>query len=183
MSMTDTRLAKQPAKRPLARSVIRIMPFTLFLLGLAAIVLFVRSGFLPMNRGLLSGSAWLLLFLLADLSAKSAENRRMLERDEKERLQSVGRIQSAVSKINDKATLLGSSYEDEKLVLKKMVNSATALQPAANLEASKMEYDILTTLTRLDFLCDKAIAGTDRGGNFQKELDSLSIKLRAREKL
>ena len=46
-----------------------------------------------------------------------------------------------------------------------------------------MEYEIITALTRLDFLCDKAVAGTDRGGDFKRELSALSVKLRARERL
>ncbi len=183
MSATDIKLAGHPAKKTWTNIAVHKMPLLLFLLGLTAIVLFIRSGYLPANRGMLSVAAWILLFLLADMSAKSAENKRMLEKDEKERQLSVSRIQSAVSKINEKASVLGNSYEAEKQTLDKITGSAVALQPSANLEASKMEYDILTTLTRLDFLCDKAIAGTDRGGDFSKELESLSVKLRAREKL
>lgn len=161
----------------------QFLPYILFLAGLAGIAFLVRSGMLPLNRGGLSVAAWILLFVLSDLNARSSENKRRLENDRKERLESVGRIQSAVARINEKAVVLNGSYDGEKVVLAQMSASAQALLPSTNLEASKMEYDILTTLTRLDFLCDKAIAGTDRGGDFQKELDNLSTKMRARGKL
>ncbi len=165
------------------RSSFQILPYILFCAGIAGIVLFVRSEFLPLERGICAAAAWILLFVLSDLSAKSAENRRMRENDKKERRASVERIQSAVKRINDKALALNGSYGGEKQVLTEMSASAQTLLPSANLEASKMEYEILTTLTRLDFLCDKAIAGTDRGGDFHKELENLSVKMRAREKL
>lgn len=157
--------------------------YLLLLSGLAAIALFVRYGGLPLERGLLAITAWLMLFALAAVNARSAENRRLLESDEKERLRSVSRIQSVVARLQEKAVALNDSYGGEKQLLAQMSDSVQALIPSANLEASKMEYEILTMLTRLDFLCDKAIAGTDRGGDFTKELDALSTKMRARERL
>lgn len=179
--MNDAMTGKK-ARRKLGER-FHILPYILFPAGITGIVFFVRSGHLPLNRGALAGAAWLLLFILSYLSARSAENRRILENDKKEKLESVNRIRVAVKRINDKAFVLNDSYDGEKKSLAEMAVSAQALLPSTNLEASKMEYEILTTLTRLDFLCDKAIAGTDRGGDFHKELDNLSVKLRAREKL
>ena len=165
------------------RAGFQVFPYILFLAGIAGIAVFVRSGSLPLERGILAAAAWILLFVLSDLSAKSAENKRMRENDKKERRASVERIQAAVRRINEKALALNASYAGEKQALADMSLSAKALLPTVNLEASKMEYEILTSLTRLDFLCDKAIAGTDRGGDFHKELESLAVKMRAREKL
>ncbi|MBQ9538715.1 MAG: hypothetical protein IJU95_05550 [Treponema sp.] len=160
-----------------------LLTLLLLLAGLVAIAAFVRFGGLVPLKGGLSALAWVMLFVLAELSSRSAENRRMLENDEKERLESVGRIQSAVEKLNVKSASLNDSYMDEKQALSQMSASALGLLPSPNLEASKMEYEILTALTRLDFLCDKAIAGTDRAGEFKKELGIISGKLRARERL
>lgn len=179
--MKDVAVTSNPGSG--LRGSFQILPYIIFLAGIAGIAVFVRSGSLPLERGILAAAAWILLFILSDLSAKSAENRRIRENDKKERLESVERIQAAVKRINDKALALNGSYGGEKQVLTEMSASAQTLLPSANLEASKMEYEILTTLTRLDFLCDKAIAGTDRGGDFHKELENLSVKMRAREKL
>ncbi len=160
-----------------------LLVYLLFFSGVIVIAFFVRSGIISFIRGILSISAWLLLFVLAKITSRSAENRRLLEIDEKERQASVSRIKTVVSKINEKALALNDSYFGEKQVLSDLAKAAAALLPSTNLEASKMEYEILTGLTRLDFLCDKAIAGTDGSGDFKKELDLLSVKLRARERL
>ena len=170
-------------KRAAGKGIVRLFVYLLFFSGLLAVVLFVAVGGLPRIRGILACAAWLLLFVLAEISARSSENRKLLEIDEKKRLESVGRIQALVQKVNEKARSLNDSYEGERLLLSDLSTSVAALLPSPNLDASKMEYEILTGLTRLDFLCDKAIAGTDRSGDFKKELGILSGKLRARERL
>ena len=161
----------------------QLLPYLLFLAGIAGIVAFVYYGGLPLIRGLLSAVAWLMIFVLASLSARSAETRRMMKIDEKERLESVYRIRSAVARVNEKARSLSDSYGGEKRALTDMSASVSALLPSPDLEASKMEYEILTGLTRLDFLCDKARSGSDKDGEFRKELGNLTNKLRARERL
>ncbi len=170
-------------KHSTANGIGLLFVYLLFFAGVLAIVLFMVYGTLPYMKGILACIAWLLLFVLSEINSRSSENRRMLEIDEKKRLESVERIRMLVKKVNEKARAMNDSYGGEKLLLEDLSSSVSALLPSPNLEASKMEYEILTGLTRLDFLCDKAIAGTDRGGDFKKELGILSNKLRARERL
>ena len=162
---------------------VRLLVYLFFFSGILSIVLYTVFGPLSYRRGVLACIAWLMLFILAEVNSRSSENRKLLALDEKRRLESVGRIQLLVSKLKEKSLALNNSYESERQLLSDLNDVASDLKPSADLEASKMEYEILTGLTRLDFLCDKAIAGTDRNGDFKKELDSLSSKLRARERL
>lgn len=164
-------------------ALVRLLVYLLFFSGILSIVLYTLFGPLSRLRGALACLAWLMLFVLAEVSSRSSENRKLAALDEKERLESVERIQQLMSKLNEKSRALNDSYGNERLLLSDLTGAASLLKPSADLEASKMEYEILTGLTRLDFLCDKAIAGTDRSGDFRKELDSLSSKLRSRERL
>lgn len=159
------------------------LKYILFFAGLVSILLLVVFFSLPVIRGTLAAIAWVMVFVLAEISTKSAENRRQSESDEKERLESVNRIQSGVARINEKALALNDSYSGEKKALSEMLSNVKVLLPSTDLDASKMEYEILTGLTRLDFLCDKAVAGTDRSGDFKNAIRSLSSLVRQREKL
>jgi len=155
----------------------------LFFAGIAVLVLMSRILKLEFVRALLAGVTWFVVFALVLLSSFTEEKRLKIEEDQKKSLESIERIRGVTHNIQEKSFALGESFKDEKALLGNIADSAAKFFPLNDVGASKAEYEILTKLTQVGFLCDKAIAGTDTAGDFKKQLASLVLLMKQREAL
>ena len=89
-------------------------------------------------------------------------------------------IRSSIGNFSLKTTSLNNSYEAEKAVVSNLVNEANGLFPLDNINAVKLEQDILIKLTEVSSACD-VLLSTGRADEFKKQLTSLETLIRQRK--
>lgn len=118
------------------------------------------------------------ILILMHLSASSSKTRRL--ENLKHCQENVDLISGKLDALVEKSVALGSAYEEERQKFSSIGTQAKELAVSESVEVAKFDYELLTKITQVDFLCDKALAGTVAEGDFMRELLVLEDKLRQR---
>ncbi len=81
----------------------------------------------------------------------------------------------------EKSHALTSDYAQEKQCIENLSKSVEDITDSKSVDVAKFDYEIITKLTQVSSLCDKAIAGGDNDGEFPKQLAALELLLRQRK--